>query len=220
MEMVARAKLSSEANGAATGKVVMEPVSDDGNDIIAFAEPVAVEFKLEGSCPMLFHRFSVESVEEKAAAAKGSAGKRTDDVQSYVWRNSEGELCLPGEYVRQSMIHAAKFRQDPRSPRKSMMDLMKAAIVPLTDLASLGTKDWDFMDQRRVMVQRNGVVRRRPAMDTGWTAEFVFQIMLPEYVKPAVFHEVLANAGRIVGVADFRPTYGRFQVVHFSITKG
>jgi hypothetical protein len=198
---------------------VFDGVSEDGNFTIALAEPKRVAFRLEGASAMLFHRFSVESVEEKAAAAKGSAAKKTDDVESYVWRNEKKQLCLPGEYVFRSMVMASKFRQDPRSPRKSLHDLMKGAIAPLTDLAPLngGTNDWDFMDQRRVTVQRNGVVRRRPGFNAGWTAEFIFQILQPEYVNPGMFHEILSMAGRQVGVADFRPTYGRFIVTSFDV---
>jgi hypothetical protein len=211
--------VAAKANGKATD--VLEPTSDDGNDIISLTEPVIVDFTLTGVCPMLFHRWSVESVAEKSAAAKGSAAKKTDDVQSYVWRNSNNQLCLPGEYVRQVMVNSAKFRPDPRSPRASMAQLMKAAIVPLTDLAPLngGVTDWDFMDQRRVMVQRNGVTRSRPAFNEGWTASFQFMINLPEYVSPTVFQQVLENGGRVVGIADFRPTYGRFLVTNFAQTR-
>jgi hypothetical protein len=193
----------------------LSPVSNDGAGLIALNEPYAVEFAITGTSPLLFHRWSVEGVAEKAAAAKGSAAKKTDDVDSYVWRLTNGEIGLPGEYVRQACIHAAKFRQDPRSPRKSAMDLYKAALVSLTDLASLGTADWDYLDRRRVMVQRAGVTRCRPAFHPGWSAKFMFQIQLPEYVPSKDVLDVLVNAGRLVGVGDFRPSFGRFQVTGF-----
>jgi hypothetical protein len=131
----------------------------------------------------------------------------------------DGTIGLPGEYIRQSMVSAARFRQDPRSPRKSAMDLYKAALVSLTDLASLGADKWDYLDQRRVTVQRAGITRSRPAFHPGWRAEFDFQIQLPEYVQPRDFLDVLTNAGRLVGVGDFRPTYGRFQVTKFDVIK-
>jgi hypothetical protein len=121
--------------------------------------------------------------------------------------------------VRQSIINAAKFRQDPRSPRKSAMDLYKAAVVPMTVLADLGRSTWDYLDTRRVQVQRNGVNRTRPALRAGWQAEFQFQVLLPEYVAPNDLHDVLINAGRLIGIADFRPTYGRFLVTSFDVIK-
>ena len=195
----------------------LSPVSNDGAAQVALTEPYTVSFTITGTAPLLFHRWSVESVAEKAAAAKGSAAKKTDDIQSYVWRLDNGEIGLPGEYVRQAAITAAKFRQDPRSPRKSAMDLYKAALVSLTDLGSLGTADWDYLDQRRVMVQRSGVTRCRPAFHPGWTAHFALQIQLPEYAPSKDVLDVLVNAGRLIGVGDFRPSFGRFQVTSFEV---
>lgn len=184
---------------------------------IRFSVPYTVAVKIEGVADLLFHRWNVEAVAEKAAAAKGSKAKKTDDIESYVYRNEDNMLCLPGEYLRQSVIHAAKFKQDPRSPRKSAMDLFKAGVISLTDLAPLGKEKWDYEDRRRVTVQRAGVTRTRPAMSKGWCAEFVLMVQTPEYISTDLLKEVLDNAGRLIGVGDFRPTYGRFTVVGYEV---
>lgn len=191
--------------------------TNGGESAIDMTMPYVARVAIEGVADILFHRWNVEGIAEKAAAAKGSKAKKTDDIESYVYRDDAGLLCIPGEYLRGSIINAAKFRQDPRSPRKSAMDLFKAAIVSLTPLAPLGVKEWDYEHRCRVMVQRNGVTRTRPAMKAGWRASFDFQVNLPEYVPKDVLHEVVANAGRLIGLADFRPTYGRFMVTEFEI---
>lgn len=98
-------------------------VSDGGNDQLDMSMPYTVSVTVSGICPILFHRWNVEAVETKAKAAKGSAAKKSDDIESYFYRNDAGEICLPGEYLRQSIITAARFQQDPRSPRKSAADL-------------------------------------------------------------------------------------------------
>ena len=197
---------------------VLSETSNGGKTAIEMGLPYAVHVTLEGASDLLFHRWNCEAVDAKANAAKNSKAKKQDDIESYVWRDEKGQLCLPGEYVRQAIIHAAKFKQDPRSPRKSAMDLFKAGVVSLTDVASLGKKDWDYLDTRRVTVQRAGVNRTRPAMKKGWKAEFTLQILTPEYIDPTLFREVLDTAGRLVGVGDFRPTYGRFSVNNFKIS--
>ena len=198
-------------------KVINDEVTNGGKESIDASIPYAVDLTLEGSSDMLFHRWNCESVASKSAAAKNSKAKKTDDVESYVWRNDAGELCVPGEYLRQAVIHAAKFRQDPRSPRKSAMDLFKAGIVTITQLGSLGKTTWDYLDTRRVMIQRNGINRTRPAMKVGWRADFVLQVLTPEYIDSAFLQEVISMSGRLVGVGDFRPTYGRFNVVKFDV---
>lgn len=180
-------------------------------------QPYRVAAQLEGTCPLLFHRWNNESVAAKAKAKKGSAEKKTDDTESFLWRNEAGNVCIPGEYLRQAVIHAAKYEQDPRSPRKSMMDLMKAALVSLTELADTGLKEADYMDQRRVVIQRNAVTRSRPALKAGWRAGFILMVNLPEYLEPQKLNALIQQAGRIIGLADFRPSFGRFNVIKFEL---
>lgn len=179
--------------------------------------PYRIAVTIRGDSDLLFHRWNCEAVAAKAKAAKGSAAKKTDDVESYVYRNSDGELSIPGEYLRQAIVGAAKFRQDPRSARKSAQDLVKAAVISLTPLASLGIRDWDYEHHCRVQVQRAGVTRVRPAIAAGWSASFIFLVNLPEYVSPQMLHGLISDAGRLIGFADFRPTYGRFQITRFEV---
>lgn len=196
---------------------VIGNVSNDAAATIDFSKPYIARVEITGTAPILWHRWSTDAVAAKAAAAKNSAAKKTDDIESYVYRCDNGNLGFPGEYLRQSVIGAARFRQDPRSPRKGAQDLYKAAVVSLTDLSDLGVADWDYLNRRRVVVQRNAVTRARPAIREGWKANVDFLILLPEYVRPADLLDVLTNAGRLVGVADFRPTFGRYAVTKFEV---
>lgn len=197
---------------------IIEEVSErtnGGRVTLEHGAPYTVTVKIEGAADLFFHRWNCEAVAEKAAAAKGSKGKKTDDIESYVYRCEDGTIALPGEYFRQSIIGASKFRQDPRSPRKSAMDLFKAGIICLTPLASLGRETWDYLDTRRVTIQRQGINRTRPAMKVGWSAQFDMAVNLPEYIDRQFFREVIEQAGRLVGVGDFRPTFGRYGIVGF-----
>lgn len=198
-----------------TKVVAMREPTNGGEEAIRASEPYAISVTIEGSADFLFHRWNPEAVDEKAKAAKNSAAKKTDNIESYVYRCDAGTLCIPGEYFRGAIINAAKFRQDPRSPRKSAMDLFKAGVVSTTNLASLGVADWDYLDKRRVMVQRNGVNRVRPAMKAGWRAQFDLLIMLPEYISRNDLRETIESAGRLIGIGDFRPTFGRFGITNF-----
>lgn len=199
------------------GAIGGESPTNGASNGVELAMPYRVEITIEGTAPILFHRWNCESVESKSKAKKGSAEKKSDDVESYVYRNEKGELCVPGEYLRMAIVGAAKFQQDPRSPRKSAADLFKAAIISLTPLASLGVKDWDFMDKRRVCIQRNAITRSRPAMNTGWRAQFVLMTNLPEYIDPQLLNATVQAAGKLIGLGDFRPSFGRFNVVGFDL---
>ncbi len=194
-----------------------EVPTSGGNFSIELQKPYRVEVTLEGVAPLLFHRWNCESVESKSKAKKGSAEKRNDDLESYVYRTTSGELAVPGEYLRGALVGAARYQADPRSPRKSSADLFKAGVISLTSLAGLGVKAWDYIDKRRVCIQRNAVTRARPAMLEGWKATFVLQVQLPEYISQSLLNSTIQAAGKLIGLADFRPSFGRFSIVQFSV---
>lgn len=219
------ATVPAQQNGSGAITSLAE-ATNDAEDTIQHGVPYVARFTVEGTSAMLFHRWSTEDVAAKAAAAKGSTAKKTDNVESYVYRADDGSIGVPGEYMRMAIIEGARYKQDPRSPRKSARDLYKAGIVslievcPITNAAGKAAKDWDYLDQRRVMVQRNGVTRVRPAFHKGWKATFEISVLTPEYIAQETLREVVESAGRLVGLADFRPTYGRFSITNWEIQRG
>lgn len=194
-----------------------ESPTNGAKNIIANSIPYVVSVTIEGTAEYLYHRWNNEAVEAKSKAAKGSKSKKSDDVETYVYRDDEGNLAIPSEHLRMSIIGAAKFKQDPRSPRKSACDLYKAGFIILNKLSSLGKKDWDFEDRRRVVIQRNAITRCRPALNVGWKATFQIQVLLPEYISYHELNEVIASAGKLIGIGDFRPSFGRFHIIDYKI---
>lgn len=203
--------------------IMLSEPTNGAQEAIETGLPFICHVTIEGTADLLLHAWNVESIEAKSQAKKGSVAKKSDDLESYVKRNDDGVICLPSEYLRMSIVGAAKFRQDPRSPRKSAFDLFKAAIVGLKPLAPITTvageppKVWDYEHRCRVQVQRNGITRCRPAFKEGWRVEVPLMCNLPEYVSPKDLNEVIGQAGRLIGVGDFRPTYGRFAVIKFEV---
>ena len=97
------------------------------------------------------------------------------------------------------------------------MDLFKAGVISLTPLAFCGIKTWAYEHRCRVTVQRQGVTRTRPALKVGWSAQFELLVNTPEYIDQHVLYDAIAQAGRLIGIADFRPTYGRFIITQFDL---
>ncbi len=201
----------------------MSKQTNGGKESIEASLPYTVNVKIEGIADILFHRWNNEAVEAKAAAAKNSKAKKTDDVESYVYRmvdeDPKSNLAIPGEYLRRALCEAGRYKQDPRSPRKSMLDMCKAGIVIENPMSDLGTNEWDYMHKGRVVIQRNAITRHRPAMRTGWSATFSILVLLPEYISEDTLHSLCSDAGRLIGLADFRPSYGRFKITSWEKVK-
>lgn len=198
-------------------KTALHPATNAAATLIAARQPYTVAIIIQGTTDLLFHRYNPEVVAEITNAGKGHESKKHDPLEAYVYRLPNGHLALPGIYLQRAMVQAARFHQDPRSKRKSLHDLAEAAFVVTPTLADLGVADWDYIDRRRAVVQMNAVTRARPALLAGWQAAFHIDVLLPEYITPTLLQELAMEAGRFVGVGDFRPTYGRFAVTHFEV---
>ena len=190
---------------------------------IGIEEPYTAETTIQGTADLLFHGWNVEAIEEKSKASKGSEAKKTDNIETYVLRDNDGFICLPSEYLRMSIVNAARRKQDPSSPRKSAYDPFKASVIALEPLVPTinakgeKTKEWDFAHKCRVQVQRSGIARCRPAFHKGWRATVQLMVMTPEYISQDLLHDVAEKAGRLNGVGDYRPTHGRFRIVRWEI---
>lgn len=198
-------------------KIGGEVPTNGAKKLIKLGLPYNVKFSIQGTADYLYHRWNCEVVEEQQKSKKGSNTRKFDNLETMVYRNNEGFLCVPSSHIRASMISAARYKQDPRSPRKSAMDLYKAGIFPIECLSSLGIKDWDYVDKQRAVIQRASITRSRPAIKSGYIVEFIFTVALSEYISSDDFYEILHMAGKFCGIGDQRPTYGRFKIVNFEV---
>lgn len=200
-------------------------LNPEANDLMIMAAPMVVGVTLEGVSKMLFHRYDCVAVEAKGKAGKGSAEKKTDNVESYTYRDGDGNLAIPANNLHACLAISAKSFQDPRSRRKSAHDLFKAGILVLPDLLTLSRPggvpfdQWDFLDTQRVVVQQSAVSRTRPGVEAGWRLDADIRVLLPELISTQLLRQVLFNAGATVGLCDFRPRYGRFQVIRSEIVE-
>lgn len=193
------------------------PAGNDGADLIRMNHPYMVTVSIQGTASLLFHRWPTEGVAVKAAADKGGAQKKLDNLDAYVYRTPDGQIGLPGEYLRQAVIGAARFRRPLRFPHQSTQELYKTGVLCLTDLAPLGKSTWDYEDRRRAMVRGHVVTRVRPAFLAGWAADFQLMVTEPKYISPSELKETIQVAGQLIGVGDFRPAFGRFLVTRFDV---
>lgn len=198
-------------------------VSNDAAEMIL--RPFSVNLRICGTNDILFHRWSNEAVAEKAAAMKGSQIKKQDNVESYVYRNEENQICIPGRYIVRAIVEAGRSYHDPRSARKMSKDLVQAGVICEESLSPIlvagePVEDWEYLDQQRVVIQRNAITRTRPAFTKGWECEFTLTSLLPEYITPEFLRVLVDEAGRIIGIGDFRPSHGRFVVSHWHVFTG
>ena len=195
-------------------------ISNGAENLIS--KPFSVHVKIQGVQDILFHRWNDEAIQEKAAAKRGSEIKKTDDLESYIYRDDNGFISIPGRYPVRAIVEAGRNFTDPRSSRKTAKDLVQAAVMcdelysPIL-VNGQPTTDWDYEDRQRVCIMRSAITRTRPAFKKGWQVEFTLVSLVPEHITPDFLRKLVDNAGLLIGLGDFRPTYGRFKVVNWEV---
>ena len=128
-------------------------ISNGAENLIS--QPFSVNLKIQGSQDILFHRWCDEAVQAKAEAKRGSIEKKTDDLESYIYRDDRGFISVPARYLVRSIVEAGRNFTDPRSNRKTAKDLVQGAVMcdelysPIL-VNGQPTKDWDYEDRQRV----------------------------------------------------------------------
>lgn len=219
--------MATKTKAKANGVVIHDPSMNTTGDAARSArfeheQPYSAVVTIEGVAHLICHKFDCDEVESKSKAAKGSKTKKTDNVESYVYRVPETNECgVPGKNIKAMLTSkkngAAKSFSDPRSKMKSAAEMMQASIFVEPEVASLGKKTWDFIDRSHMNVQNRGIVRLRPGFTRGWRLTFVVNVVQPALVPPEFLRQVIDHAGNFCGLGDSRPDYGRFTVVSFEV---
>ena len=122
-----------------------------------------------------------------------------------------GAPCWPGECIEAMLVSAAK--------KNKLGQQFKAGLIcdgnwPLLyegpkDIGAL-MRDPAFRDSRMVVVSRARVTRTRPIFHQ-WRLGFKLHF-LPELLNESQVRDAVVAAGRLVGLGEYRPKFGRFEV--------
>jgi len=162
----------------------------------------------EGSA-LLQHRFAQSS--DGSASKKGTVYVPEEEAQAALYLDEDGNYVEPASHIEGSLVKAgATFKH---KGRKTYKDLFKAALFVEPELIPLETEGYE-VDTRPAVVQRARIWRSRPLFKK-WEMEFTIVNIADDLVAARIVKEILEHAGTSVGIGDFRPRFGRFEVVSF-----
>jgi hypothetical protein len=185
-----------------------------------------VDVKIKGTAPLLQHRFPMPNLEDMSKGGQQVTGAKdyTEEWRNYFYANADGKIYQPASHLEAAMVRAAVNFKISGKRGKTYKDLFKAAVFVTPEEIPLGHKvpnelDTDadkpvYLDARPVIVNRARVVRIRPAFKAGWELEFTIEV-LDDQIAAELVHDVLALAGKTCAIGDYRPRFGRFNVVRF-----
>lgn len=185
-----------------------------------------VNVEVLGIAPLLMHNERLANPLNPAAQALAKASKKrgkSDDDHILLgklefigglYHHEDNGPYLPQSYIISNLQEAAK--------KKKLGKVAKAAIFMQEMQIPLiyeGPKDVEglykagFFDQRTIRVSNSRIVRTRP-MFTDWSVKFTLDydetVLNKEDVK-----DFLETGGKMLGYGDYRPRFGRFELVSF-----
>lgn len=187
-----------------------------------------ITITLTGICPMLQHNGRLANpIDPHTRALKELTAKRTktdDDLirimateaRGGCWETPSGLLGLPTAAVWRSIYDSAKAFKLGEQIKRALLFADPEYVDPLlidgeTQDCDIWVKDYDHIDYRPAKVQGRKVMRARPLIPAGWESTHTFEL-LDDVIDGRDLTPVIERAGRLTGVGDWRPTYGRFEV--------
>jgi hypothetical protein len=183
-------------------------------------------FRIEGVRPLFLHNGDLANpLNQYARSLKGLTSKRkkTDadlmEIAKMEWfgglypQGGKPEIVIPGKMIRKCLIQGAR--------KDKLGKQMEVAVIPPADVPLIyeGPKDpeklWDsgeFTSIEPVGVNQSKTIRCRPKFQK-WSVEIELEY-LEDLVNEAQVQQAFAKAGREVGLGDWRPLYGLFQVTN------
>ena len=191
-----------------------------------------IQAKIRGTRPILFHSGAlVDPQNEFTQAIKKVSAKRpkTDADHAEIARleylgafyiGDGGKIVMPDVNLMATIIEGAKkFKKGPAAKTGVYIDRHGVFDFPHKGdkLPKALWESKEFVDRRRVTIQRNSIIRVRPRFND-WSCEF--ELELDEEICNLVdVRQWLETAGNRSGLGDYRPIYGRFEVMKFKAEK-
>jgi hypothetical protein len=186
--------------------------------------PYTITLRFRGVTPFLFNRMDIEAYDNEAGPGAKRKPRQRPEYESMIWRDEKGMLAIPVQNVIGSIVSGGKYYKSPIGGNGSATPTLREALVPATEYASFGVKDWDTIDFRQARHgDRNGTPKPtyRPRLEIGWLLEAHLGVTTPELYGPAKLLEITSRSGAVMGVGDGRKIgFGRYVLDGHEVEEG
>jgi len=168
------------------------------------------DVEIHGTRPLLMHHISGLG-ENKGRSAKYDS---QEDAEAALYKSTNGEIIVPAINLLSCLRMAGVDFKVPGKGRRTYKNYIYSGIeispadIPLTH----GGYEIDI---RPVTIQKARILRSRPRFDE-WSLRFQLDILDPIITNNAV-KEIMYSAGRFIGLCDFRPLFGLFEITKFEV---
>lgn len=173
--------------------------------------------RLDSISPLLQHRYAGTDMPERKSIRRTGVKNWKDEANISLYQMSDGTIYQPSQHIESAMHKAAVNFKIPGKRNKTYRDLIRTCLLIDPQAIPHIYPDWKIENNgmgRPVIVNRARILRYRPEFDK-WALGFVMTITDDELPADVVL-DILQDAGKRVGLGDYRPKFGRFMVTQFT----
>lgn len=170
-----------------------------------------INVAIKGTAPLLLHKYAVE---EKKSSRAQKVYVPEEEAEKCCYRTEDGKVFIPSTHFKGAMIKSGVdfvFKG-----KKTYKEYIKSGIFIEENEIILTPQEY-IINNTPVVISRARIMRSRPEF-RDWKCKFTMEIT-DDALDFTVVKEILVMAGKYKGVGDFRPEYGRFEVVSFEKAK-
>lgn len=165
---------------------------------------------LKGVRPLLMHSPNSMMVPKTNNSRKTSNYVPEDEAAAALHKDKDGTICVPAMAILGCMREAAKEHKVPGKGKKTLTKYVLSGLHIEPEMIPLTPQEYE-VDARPVVVMRSRVIRWRPRFDE-WSLTFRVKLIDESIFNPTLVRNVIEDAGKFVGLLDFRPYFGLFEV--------
>ena len=184
------------------------------------------QIKLKGVTPLLMSSERcanpIDPLSKQIKELTGKRKKTDEDLEQIARLEWEGQLymneegpVIPGENVEAMIRDGAKFVRMGRNIQRGLQVVeqkIKLEYSGPRDIEGLWNQRDKFSDMRSVVLQKKRIMRCRPIFHE-WAISFTV-LASDELLNMNDVMGYIKTAGDCVGICDYRPRYGRFEIVN------
>jgi len=147
---------------------------------------------------------------------KGKKGTPREQAEPKCYKNSDGELVIPGPNMFAAIIDAGKFHKVGKNKVTTQKSSLVPAAMSLLEIVMLlRGGPWE-VDSRSVVNPSTGgrMMCHRPRLDE-WELDFTLEVD-DEMFHTDFVRQLVDDAGKKIGLCDYRPSrkgpFGKFVV--------
>jgi len=168
--------------------------------------------EVKGVSPLLMNRFIPEQIVETRVRRSNANDVSVEDK---LYLTEDGRPYVPNTYIRNSLIEAGKSIRIKGRGKSTYSKLLGSSLIVQPDAILIdSTSGWEPFTTTAVNPTTKGRVMVTRPMFKDW--KLSFEAVVLDDIPEEVFRDILDEAGRYVGIGDWRPAkkgmYGKFIV--------